>query len=116
MVELIPRGAAYADGQHDVLHEFDSVTGTFRVSGFLPYANYSLDVREYEAVVAAVEGAGDDVAAVLYGLGKDFAPFFCAECRCSYCGTHWELRPSFDHGFDYYSGACPVGHRKFIDH
>ena len=121
MVELIPTGAAYADGQKDILHELDSVfsgKGTFRVSDFLPYLDYSLDVADYEAVVAAVRGAGDDdVAAVLYGRDKEYAPFFCAECRCSYCGTHWKLKPVFDEaGFDYYTGGCPVGHRKFIDH
>lgn len=120
MVELIPKGAAYADGQKDILHELDfpgfSGQGTFRVSDFLLYANYSTDVADYEAVLDAVRGAGDDVAVVLYGLDKEYAPFFCAKCGCSYCGTHWKLKPSFDHGFDYYSGDCPVGHRKFIDH
>jgi hypothetical protein len=69
MVELIPKGAAYADGQKDILHELDSVfsgKGTLRVSDFLPYVDYSLDLPDYETVVAAVPGAGDDVAAVLY--------------------------------------------------
>ncbi len=120
MVELIPHGAVYADGQKDILHEIDISglfgKGTFRLSDFLRFANYSTYVADYEGFVAAVRGAGDDVAAVLYGLNKEYAPFFCAQCGCSYCGAHWKLEPSFDYGFDYYSGDCPVGHRKFIDH
>ena len=146
MVELIPKGAAYADGQKDILHEIDpSCEGTFRLSGFLPYTGYSTVVGDYQAVVAAVRGAGDSgpggpesspspqrrfgrvgrsrrrrwrhrTAAVLYELNKEYAPFFCAECGVSYCGTHWKLKPVFDRGFDYYTGNCPVGHKKFIDH
>jgi hypothetical protein len=117
MVELIPKGVAYAEGQKDVLNQFDlSGQGIFRLSDFLLYVNYSIDVFEYEAVVDAVRGAGDDAAAVLYGLNKEYAPFFCAQCGYSYCGKHWKLKPSFDYGFDYYSGHCPVGHRKLIDH
>ncbi|MBV9722531.1 MAG: hypothetical protein JO082_11515 [Mycobacterium sp.] len=120
MVELIPKGAAYADGQKDILHEIDSVfsgKGTFRVSDFLLYVDYSLDVPDYEEVVAAVRGAGDELDAVLFGRNKDYAPFFCAECGCSYCETHWGLEPVFDEaGFDYYRGGCPAGHRKVIVH
>jgi hypothetical protein len=120
MVELIPKGAAYADGRTDLLHELDSVIpgmGTFRVSDFLLFVDYSLPVADYEEVVALVRSAGDDCAALLYGRNKDYAPFFCAECGCSYCEKHWALMPVFDEmGFDYYTGACPVGHRKFIDH
>jgi hypothetical protein len=120
MVEMIPKGARYADGLTDILHELDSVfsgKGTLRVSDFLPYLDYSLDVPDYEALVAAVGGARDDVAAVLYGRNKEYAPYFCGECGCSYCGAHWKLAPVFDEaGFDYYTGSCPVGHKKFIDH
>lgn len=63
--------------------------GHLQVSEFLPYLDFSLDVADYEAVVAAVRrGAGDDVDAVLYGRNKEYAPFFCAECGFSYCATH----------------------------
>ena len=117
-VELVPTGVAYADGQKDILHDIPGVSGqgTYRVSGFLPYANHSTGVADYEALADAVRGAGDEVAAALYGLDREYAPFFCATCGCSYCGTHWNLKPFFDQGFDYYSGDCPVGHGKFIDH
>jgi len=120
MVELIPKGAAYADGENDILHEFDSVfsgKGTFRVSDFLPFVDYSIDVPDYEDAVAAVRGGGDDVAKILNGRGKLYAPFFCAGCGLSYCAVHWKLEPVFDElGFDYYTGRCPVGHKKSIDH
>lgn len=121
MVELIPAGAVYADGKKDILHELDSRffsgKGTFRVSNFLPYIDYSRDVPDYEDVVAAVRDAGQDVGAVLYRLNKEYAPFFCASCGSSYCRTHWNLEPVFDNrGFDYYTGGCPVGHKKFINH
>lgn len=119
MVELIPKGAAYADGQKDILHEFESLSGkgTFRVSGFRPYVDHSTDVPNYEAVVDAVRGAGNDAGAVLYGFNKEYAPFFCAECGRSYCATHWNPQPVFDeYGFDYYRCDCPFEHRKIIKH
>lgn len=120
VVELIPKGAVYADGRKDILHELDSGfsgRGTFRVRDFLRHANYSVAVADYEAVATVVCGETDDVAAALYRRDKEYAPFFCAECGYSYCGTHWKLNPVFDEcGFDYYTGCCPVGHRKFIDH
>jgi hypothetical protein len=120
MVELIPNGARYADGNTDLLHQIrppgSTSAGTFRLSGFLPYTAYSTPVSDYETTVSAVRNAGDDAAAVLHELDDEYAPFFCRHCRRSYCGRHWNLGARFDHGFDYYSGTCPFGHRKFIDH
>lgn len=120
MVELIPDGSGYADGTTDLLHRLrppgSTSAGTFRMSGFLPYTNCSMPVDDYETTVVAVRSAGDDAAAVLHELDKEYAPFFCRRCRCSYCGRHWNLKAKFDQGFDYYSGTCPFGHPKFIDH
>ncbi|WP_330182752.1 hypothetical protein OHB26_03270 [Nocardia sp. NBC_01503] len=120
VIELIPRGAAYADGRTDILHELNipglSELGTFRLSGFLPFTGFSTHVARYEAVVAAVRGAGDRVDAVLHALAKEYAPYFCATCDRSYCEAHWNLHAVFDYGFDYYTGACLFGHKKFIDH
>lgn len=117
MVELVPNGARYADGDADPLHRLQpSGRGTFRLSGFLPYTNYSLTVADYETTVAAVRDAGDGADGVLHEINGEYAPFFCRHCHRSYCGDHWNLTATFDYGFDYYSGTCPYGHRKFIDH
>ena len=122
IIELVPKGVAYADGQQDLLHEFSDdycSRGTFRVSQFLPYVDYSMDVPDYEAAVAAVRRAGrGGLPALLYRLNsKEYAPFFCGMCGLPYCKSHWNLRPVFDEcGFDFYTGSCPVGHKHFIDH
>ncbi|GAA2456253.1 hypothetical protein GCM10010191_89530 [Actinomadura vinacea] len=120
MVELVPNGGRYADGNTDLLHQIqltDSTSsGTIRLSGFLPYTEYSMQVTDYEATTTAVQNAGADAASVLHEIDKEYAPFYCRHCLRPYCGQHWQLKATFDHGFDYYSGSCPYGHRKFIDH
>lgn len=115
VVESIPVGASYADGRKDILHALTG-GGTLRVSGFLDYANYSTPVTDYDALVDEMQKTGDEVASALYRLSDDYAPFYCNRCRRSYCRTHWMLLPTFDQGFDYYSGHCPAGHPKVIDH
>jgi hypothetical protein len=91
-------------------------TGTIRVYGFLPFAKVGTSVYNYGNTVAVVLDAGDDAAAALHAINSVYTPFFCRECRRSYCGQHWNLEPVFDFGFDYYWGTCPSEHPHFIDH
>jgi hypothetical protein len=58
--------------------------------------------------------AGGDAAA-LYAADPDYAPFFCPDCRASYCGAHWE-RPDAVDGWDaLVRGRCPRGHERVLE-
>lgn len=42
--------------------------------------------------------------------------YYCPICDCIYCGTHYEVLPSFDEGFyDCSWATCPRGHRRIMD-
>lgn len=113
-VEVVPAGRPYADRRHDLIHTvLPGAPGTLRISGFLPWTNVSMPVADLAAAAGAVR---DLDGGALRRLDRDLAPFYCRHCDRSYCGDHWRLRPSFDVGFDYWSGTCPEGHRHVIDH
>lgn len=63
-----------------------------------------------QAETPEVRGALADAAA-LYALDFELAPFYCPDCRASYCDTHWrrELR-------DGIRGTCPEGHHRLLEH
>jgi hypothetical protein len=72
----------------------------------------TLTQPETPAVRAAIADA-----AALYALDPELAPFFCPECRRTYCGDHWETRDVFDDdGFhDSIRGTCPEGHERMLE-
>lgn len=117
MVEVVATGQAYADGDTDLLHQLAPGEGTIRITGFLPYASFSMPVADYAEIAGGVLAAGDRLAETLYRWDTGWAPFYCPVCERAYCTAHWRLEPVFDEaGFDYYSGSCLYGHRHTIEH
>ena len=61
----------------------------------------------------------DEDAAALYQVDPLWAPFFCPECRASYCHEHWSMTVIFDEEwtswYDYTEGTCPRGHKRMVD-
>jgi hypothetical protein len=54
----------------------------------------------------------------MFGLGEEFAPFFCPECRAVYCGQCWKkfyVWDDDDPGFlDEIRGMCPEGRERML--
>jgi hypothetical protein len=64
---------------------------------------------------ASVRSAIADAAA-LYALDPELAPFYCAECRHTYCGDHWQREDVFEEDFhDCIRGTCPEGHARMLE-
>jgi hypothetical protein len=65
---------------------------------------------------AAVRAAIADAAA-LYALDLELAPFYCPECRRTYCGDHWDRRDVFEAEYlhDSIRGTCPEGHERLLE-
>jgi hypothetical protein len=113
-VEVTRRGQLYIDEEQDIIYRiFPEAQGTIRVNGFLPYTSFSTQVTDFAAAATAVRAVD---AAALHAVDRTWVPFYCHQCDRSFCGEHWDLKATFDWGFDYYSGTCPVGHPHFIDH
>jgi hypothetical protein len=114
IVEVIRRGQLYIDGEQDIIYRiFPETQGMIRVNGFLPYTSFSTHVTDLATTADAVRAID---AAALHAMQRTWVPFYCHQCGRSFCGEHWNLKATFDWGFDYYSGTCPVGHPHFIDH
>ena len=58
-------------------------------------------------------------ASALYDIEPLWAPFYCPDCRLSYCDEHWDIRLEFDEDWpDWYDcamGTCPSGHTRMVD-
>jgi hypothetical protein len=55
-------------------------------------------------------------AAALYALDFELAPFYCADCRHTYCGDHWQREDVFDGDFhEGIRGTCPEGHTRLLE-
>lgn len=114
IVEVSRRGKLYVNDDQDIIYRvFPDAQGTIRITGFLPYTNFSSQVTD---LAATSQAARTIDAAALHALDQTWVPFYCPQCGRSFCAEHWELTPTFDWGFDHYSGTCPVGHPHFIDH
>jgi hypothetical protein len=113
-IEVTRRGQLYIDEEQDIIYRiFPEAQGTIGVNGFLPYTSFSTHVTDFTVVTTAVRAVD---AAALHAVDRTWVPFYCHQCNRSFCGEHWDLKATFDWGFDYYSGTCPVGHPHFIDH
>lgn len=113
-VEVSRRGKLYVNDEQDIIYRvFPEAQGTIRITGFLPYTNFSSQVTN---LAATIQAARTIDAAALHALDQTWVPFYCPQCGRSFCAEHWELTPKFNWGFDHYSGTCPVGHPHFIDH
>ena len=117
-VELISKGTPHPDDQflHRELLEGESIGGVGQIiiKGFLQNCSMPLAPTTYQQVAAALR-SGD--LEVLYTLNKDYAPFYCRRCPGVFCAPHYDLEEVWDEaGPDYWHGACPNGHGKFIDH
>ncbi len=114
IIEVTRRGQLYVDEEQDILYRiFPDAQGTLRLSGFLPYTNFSTQVTDHAATAGAVRVID---AAALHAIDRAWVPFYCRRCDRSFCGEHWNLKATFDWGFDFYSGTCPVGHSHVINH
>lgn len=114
IIEVIRRGQLYIDEEQDIIYRiFPEAQGTIRVNDFLPYTSFSTHVMNLAAAAEAVRAID---ATALHAVDRTWVPFYCHKCDRSFCGEHWNLTATFDWGFDYYSGTCPVGHPHFIDH
>jgi len=92
----------------------------------LPINHDRLVVSEFIGVVyAVVQSSSAEVVKALkdvdpfrlYEIDHEWAPFYCAHCRHSYCANHWRGLPSFEEGgwYDCTYGYCPSGHKRIID-
>jgi hypothetical protein len=72
----------------------------------------TLTQPETESVRAAIADA-----AALYALDHELAPFYCEDCRHSYCGDHWRREDVFedDYFHDSIRGTCPEGHNRMLE-
>ena len=114
IVEVSRRGQLYVNDEQDIIYRiFPSAQGTIRITGFLPYTSFASQVPNLTATIDAARAIDADA---LYALDRSWVPFYCLHCQRSFCTEHWTLKPTFNWGFDHYSGTCPVGHSHFIDH
>ncbi|MDQ3826078.1 MAG: hypothetical protein M3325_10215 [Actinomycetota bacterium] len=114
IVEVSRRGQLYVnDEQHIIYRVFPEAQGTIRITGFLPYTSFCRRVTNLAATIQAARAID---AAALHALDQTWVPFYCSRCDHSFCAEHWVLQPTFNWGFDHYSGSCPDGHPHFIDH
>ena len=113
-VEVTRRGQLYINDEQDIIYRiFPNTQGTIQITGFLPYTSFTTRVTNLAATTDAVRATD---AAALHNLNQAWVPFYCHDCNRSFCGEHWDLKPTFSWGFDHYSGTCPRGHPHFIDH
>jgi len=114
VVEVNRRGRLYVNDEQAIIYRiFPDAQGTIRITGFLPYTNFCSQVANLAATIHAARAVD---AAGLYALDRSWVPFYCPGCERSFCGQHWQLKPTFQWDFDHYSGTCPAGHPHFIDH
>jgi hypothetical protein len=114
IVEVSRRGQLYVNDEQDILYRiFPGAQGAIRITGFLPYTNFS---RQVVNLAVTIQAARTTDAAALHALNQTWVPFYCPRCDRSFCAEHWALTPTFNWGFDHYSGTCPAGHPHFIDH
>ena len=62
--------------------------------------------------------AARDVARI-FELNLELTPFWCPECRASYCSDHWDWWDVWDEDFvawrDSVRGRCPEGHERMLE-
>ena len=114
IVEVSRRGQLYVNDEQDIIYRvFPEAQGTIRITGFLPYTDFSHQVSN---LAAAIQAACSIDAAALHALDQTWVPFYCPRCERSFCAEHWVLQPACNWGFDHYAGSCPDGHPHLIDH
>lgn len=63
--------------------------------------------------------AGGAPAERLFILDAEFAPFYCPQCRTSFCGLHWAVDVVHDDDFenwvDSLRGRCPFDHERMLE-
>lgn len=81
--------------------------------GPMPITFGMIDTAKLEPVLSALHARD---AGRLSAVDREYANFYCRECRASYCGIHWETEVVMDEGFyDCTYGTCPKGHRSMIN-
>jgi hypothetical protein len=109
-LHYIPRGLAHPSADL-VPQSSDRLV----VDGFL--GTLTAVISRKSARVCSAVGEADPKA--LWEIDDLWAPFFCPECRRSYCQAHWTTEVVFadDHPafYEHTSGRCPNGHRRLLD-
>jgi hypothetical protein len=73
----------------------------------------TLATRGPEKVATALASGS---AAALFAIDEEFAPFWCPDCRASYCRAHYRTTTLYDDGFfDCIRGVCPKGHARTLE-
>ncbi|KAM5357967.1 hypothetical protein ACJZ2D_015735 [Fusarium nematophilum] len=124
-VDVVGKGVSHPDDSHyhrELLEGAPSGGGgTIVVKGFLQdhrvgFINTSMPLSgtQYQAAGDALRSGN---TAALYAMREDFAPFYCQHCPGVFCAKHYSLQEVWDEaGLDYWTGSCPYGHGKFINH
>ena len=97
----------------------DSVAGQWRLNGPVTVLSGFIGV-----ITTVVSDAGYDSLHRLLGeqgpltrdvadIGVDLVPFFCRQCRRTYCRSHWDLWQ--DSPTSVVIGYCPNRHRQLVD-
>jgi hypothetical protein len=72
-----------------------------------------------EATAVRLRAALDLGEAAVFDLDPEYAPFYCPDCRASYCGDHWDRQDVFDDDLpewhDSIRGRCPNGHERMLE-
>jgi hypothetical protein len=106
---LLPRDARHPDA-------LKPGVATLVTDGFMGKTREQVGAEQEESLRAALERSD---ASKLYELNRLWAPFYCAQCRRSYCIPHWQVETKYDDEFpgfyDCSYGTCPQGHRRMID-
>jgi len=120
-VELTARGVAHASDYG----AFDSKDARFFVIQYLqengrPFSTaIHLLKEDMYAKIGLALRQGDPHA--LFMLDREYAPFYCKDCKSVYCYQHMDYEEVWDEdyvvgGVDYWRGQCPYGHHQFVDH
>lgn len=108
---------AACDQQAGHIQLFGSPTSSeVRRTSFTSALISVVPAQQFHALQAIIT-RGD--ARALYKLDVEYAPFYCPQCNCSYCGVHWKQWDVFDPGdptwHDSIRGKCPKGHERMLE-
>ncbi len=95
----------------EALNDFDRLT----VTGFYASTIDRISARGADAVRTSLDARDPEQ---LYRINLLWAPFYCNDCKCSYCRKHWTTRDFFDDDppgwYDRTVAKCPNGHERVI--
>jgi hypothetical protein len=95
----------------------DPIASGLVLDYFLGRSWHAAEPATLDAVQGLIEQGNVDpiaIRAISWPLWL-VTPFYCPECRLSYCSGHWDPHADFNVGFwDCIIGICPKGHRHLV--